>query len=52
MSQKTISPGDIVQLKSGGPEMTVEWIDEQVAMCAWFDGKKNYKEQFQLTSLR
>lgn len=35
-------PGDIVQLKSGGPAMTVRWCraqkgDEIVTFCNWFD---------------
>ncbi len=37
--------GDVVQLKSGGPEMTIELIDtfgddHKKAMCVWFDGAK------------
>lgn len=36
-------PGDIVQLKSGGPPMTVERIgkdprtQEETVFCTWFD---------------
>lgn len=34
-----IKPGDIVTLKSGGPKMTVSWIEEGSAYCQWFDPK-------------
>ena len=32
-------PGDIVRLKSGGPQMTVESIDKKDGglLCLWFD---------------
>jgi uncharacterized protein YodC (DUF2158 family) len=36
--------GDVVHLKSGGPEMTVEIITEATAgmviRCVWFDGQE------------
>jgi len=32
--------GDIVQLKSGGPKMTVEDIFDDDIMCQWFEGSK------------
>lgn len=31
--------GDVVQLKSGGPAMTIAWIDGSDARCEWFDNK-------------
>ena len=38
----TFSIGDSVRLKSGGPLMTVEFVDSdgQSVHCAWFDGKE------------
>jgi len=38
--------GDIVKLKSGGPEMTVTKLDNQVSTdvgVMWFDGKTLHK---------
>ena len=37
MSEDKIKQGDVVKLKSGGPEMTVNFIftDDQ-CQCAWF----------------
>ena len=32
-----IKPGDTVQVKSGGPHMTVDSIDDGEAICVWFD---------------
>ena len=52
-----IKVGDVVRLKSGGPEMTVKNIgkgtldDQLLAWCDWFDGKKPMKDSFPLTSL-
>ena len=43
-------PGDIVQLKSGGPQMTVERIgkdprtQEETVFCTWFDKVGNRQE--------
>jgi len=51
MSVSNIQAGDVVQLKSGGPYMTVAWIEEGEACCEWFDGKKNAMAKFPLTSL-
>ncbi|HKT27884.1 YodC family protein [Dyella sp.] len=37
-------PGDVVQLKSGGPVMTIKFIDEdEEAFCEWFDKKEELK---------
>lgn len=37
-------PGDVVQLKSGGPIMTVKFLDEDGDIyCEWFDKKEELK---------
>jgi uncharacterized protein YodC (DUF2158 family) len=53
-----IKAGDTVQIKSGGPVMTVEQIgkkhlggDVLYAWCVWFEGTKQQKGVFALTSL-
>ncbi len=38
--------GDVVALKSGGPDMTVENVDEQGNVtCTWFDKDGNRKKE-------
>ena len=40
-----LKPGDVVMLKSGGPTMTIRWIEEEygtlTALCDWFEGTKD-----------
>ncbi len=50
--------GDVVQLKSGGPEMTIREIDnysgggpKDEALCEWFAETTNKRATFKLTSL-
>jgi len=57
--EQELKAGDVVQLKSGGPDMTVEIIgafgfgsSHTQAKCVWFDGKKRYDDLFELTSLK
>ncbi|WP_434617425.1 YodC family protein [Azospirillum sp. B2RO_4] len=44
--------GDTVQLKSGGPIMTIAWIgvplggDTPIATCLWFNGAAKQKDTF------
>lgn len=35
--------GDVVQLRSGGPLMTVVGIQPRQAACVWFDRKQKYQ---------
>jgi uncharacterized protein YodC (DUF2158 family) len=51
-----IKAGDLVNLKSGGPTMTVDWVSDAsgtlTAGCSWFDNNgKRQNEQFPVTSL-
>jgi len=53
--ESMFSVGDIVQLKSGGPEMTVADQPEnlfQSYKCQWFAGKKLEFGQFKHASLK
>lgn len=39
--------GDVVQLKSGGPQMTVsETNDSEMLECTWFDSSNELKTAF------
>ena len=35
--------GDVVQLKSGGPQMTVMKIEDSEVTCLWFNAKQEEK---------
>jgi uncharacterized protein YodC (DUF2158 family) len=35
-AEKNMSAGDQVSLKSGGPIMTIKWIDGNEVYCEWF----------------
>ncbi|EPP4132714.1 YodC family protein [Vibrio vulnificus] len=48
MSFKT---GDIVKLKSGGPDMTIQGKGPAGYWCQWFAGKKLERGQFPADSL-
>jgi uncharacterized protein YodC (DUF2158 family) len=37
MSESAFSVGDVVQLKSGGPPMTMALVDKYGCHCQWFD---------------
>jgi uncharacterized protein YodC (DUF2158 family) len=57
MADVEIKPGDVVQLKSGSPLMTVSYIEAAdeygpaQARCAWFDAKKECSGTFPVHSL-
>lgn len=53
-----LKEGDVVQLKSGGPRMTIAGIDvygmgstKKKANCVWFEGAKKLESLFELHSL-
>lgn len=41
----SISQGDVVKLKSGGPLMTVSIINGEEVYCEWFDSQGKYMSQ-------
>lgn len=44
--------GDVVELKSGGPEMTVSSIDGKICTCIWFDNSNKMKDEFEKDILK
>ena len=44
--------GDVVQLKSGGPHMTVEFFRNDRAVCTWIDGVKPMQRAFENLALK
>jgi uncharacterized protein YodC (DUF2158 family) len=56
MMPHTFEVGQVVKVKSGGPEMTIQQIDDYgsgrpQASCVWFDGKKRESYVFELDTL-
>ena len=43
--------GDLVHLRSGSPEMTVNFIDGLRVECVWFDEKVIRNQWFALTAV-
>ncbi|WP_010589723.1 YodC family protein [Acinetobacter sp. CIP 64.2] len=44
--------GDVVYLKSGGPAMTVRWVNHDECACEWFINNQELKgDKFLVTSL-
>lgn len=51
--------GEVVKLKSGGPDMTIEWIKNSIggdrkpvsANCVWFEDKEVKRGEFRLDNL-
>lgn len=44
--------GDVVELKSGGPTMTVEGSNRGRLICSWFDGEELEREMFKPGALK
>ncbi|MFB9107751.1 YodC family protein [Flavobacterium gyeonganense] len=46
-------PGDTVRLKSGGPLMTIDYIEPENGLiaCEWFDKKALKSSHFKATSI-
>jgi uncharacterized protein YodC (DUF2158 family) len=38
--------GDVVRLKSGGPDMVVDEEQGEEYICVWLDKNKKYRESF------
>ena len=45
MSETTLKPGDLVQLRSGGPAMTLVSSDATDGICMWFDAQEKRDSQ-------
>jgi uncharacterized protein YodC (DUF2158 family) len=44
-------PGDVVQLKSGGPAMTVSDKSAGQTVCEWFEGSSPKRANFKTATL-
>jgi uncharacterized protein YodC (DUF2158 family) len=45
--QHEFQPGDVVQLKSGGPPMTIDEVrTDGTLLCQWFVGSKKFVDVF------
>lgn len=49
--ENTFEVGQVVRLKSGGPDMTVGEIKDGVAFCGWFVGKKALSKHYLVAML-
>jgi uncharacterized protein YodC (DUF2158 family) len=55
-NQTSLKAGDVVELKSGGPKMTIKHVGDNYgvieAYCQWFDGTKLLEGSFPPESLK
>lgn len=53
MPSRKFNPGDLVQLKSGGPKMVVEQFESYIDVytCTWFSGAKHNSQTFREEAL-
>ena len=51
MTEETFNVGSVVALKSGGPSMTVEAVDQQGVHCVWWEGARQRAKIFPLEAL-
>lgn len=51
MAESEIVMGSVVILKSGGPEMTVDYIENGRVDCVWFLENLRYESTFGLETL-
>jgi len=55
MADKQFELGDVVQVKSGGPQMTVSHVegDSELIECTWFDKKQEPRfQEFPASTLK
>jgi uncharacterized protein YodC (DUF2158 family) len=53
MNKSKLKIGDIVQLRSGGPHMTITGVTKQTAECCWFSrDDKEQQSRFAQTALQ
>jgi uncharacterized protein YodC (DUF2158 family) len=47
----TFQVGDVVQLKSGGPKMTVDGYEDGLVVCVWFEKTDRKSSPFREATL-
>jgi uncharacterized protein YodC (DUF2158 family) len=51
MNGQQLQAGDVVRLKSGGVNMTVEEVEGAYVNCVWFDGKRPERGTFPIVTV-
>ncbi len=53
MTKDELNPGDLVRLKSGGPDMTYEGEAAMLggALCVWFRDRQLVRDRFEYSTL-